>query len=194
MFGFFRDWHAKRELKRLSRDVIGVNGAYAFLDEPMQMDVRTIATIQAVLGMGEWYLPWYKPDVNGHSGYHFEGSANWKLSDYAQALISGEVTETCELSYLHESLGQGAARDIQIVAARDTRLNKTVIVDGVKRAITLQIFALKKAEALVNLLGDGKAGSAKIKVVEFSSAYMRQFFPSDFLRLRFPPPSPENSA
>lgn len=107
----FNSFFAKRKLKQLARDVIGCNNAFSFIDEPIEQQVIPLRTIQQVLEMKEWCLPWYKTDANGQSGYQFDGSANWRIGEYVEknSWAIHENNDPLEVRYLLESLKQGLA-------------------------------------------------------------------------------------
>lgn len=139
-----------------------------------QMTVEEVGDLDLVK---KAHLVRYKPNVEGKAGWEYSGSLPYTVDEYAQAVPIINPPEYGKIQALVSSMKSGLSKDVVLVAALDTALDKRVIVDGVHRSTGLVLLSKTNPAALAELL----ASTYKVGVVEIRSKWTHVLYPCDFL-------------
>jgi hypothetical protein len=136
--------------------------------------------------LSDHYLVWYTINEEGRSGCNEQGSYNYRVCDFANDFIDKKVdvssygTRIDELKDCICSLKEGLQQPIAIRVAYHSVLNRALIVDGVKRTLSLYYFMLKEPKTLKDLL---RSINHPVYVLKFASDKCHEVFPYDFKKL-----------
>jgi len=135
--------------------------------------------------LSSYYLVWYTINDEGLDGYDKTNSYNYSLHDITQDYLNGRLITTSykiRIEQLEECMRQfemGLTKPIDIRVVCDTTINKSLVVDGTKRLISLYYFMLQKPKLLDRLLSSDHS----IYILNYSSDVCHEFFPYDFHKL-----------
>ena len=159
-----------------------LQGGQSGLDRLAQLATPQKLVVENVEDLSElksWYLVWYKPNKKGEASWQYAGSENYTVAEYVAYVCSGNIrpsdeNRVNEIRQLRGKLENGLRKNIILVAAFDTKVNKRVIVDGCKRTIALSLVAKEN-------LGKVLASKYQVLVMELSSEWAHSLYPYDFI-------------
>lgn len=151
------------------------------LKQDYRMERIRIIGINDVQRLAENYIVWYTINDNGLSGWDHQGSMNYKVNEFIEDLsqlrgLPNHEHEISGLNLVRESLRTGLTTNVTIRVAHDTFLNKQIIVDGTKRAVSLCTFLGEDLQVLSLLINS----EFRIEILKLTSKYCHAVFPCDF--------------
>ena len=125
-----------------------------------------------------WYLVWYKANSKGEAGWNYAGCANYTVGECADSI--GNLPQEKAIKDCAAKLEDGQIRDVTLVVAHDTKLDKRVIVDGCKRSVAIALIAQRNTSRFGELIN---SSSLRITAIELKSELTHCLYPCDFLNL-----------
>ncbi len=134
--------------------------------------------------LSSYHLVWYTENGKGESGFDKENSFNYTLHDFANDFINKKLGNSYgeRLKQLKKTLSDlrgGLRKPIDIRVAYDSTLKKAVVVDGVKRVISLYYFMLKEPNTLSRIF----SSEYPVYILKFVSDKCQDIFPCDFKKI-----------
>lgn len=151
--------------------------AVARLDAIGECWRMTIERIEDLDEVRRAHLVRYKPNSSGEAGWYYPGSLPYTVDEYASAVPTISPREYAKIRSLASSIENGLSQDVVLMAAKDTSLDRRVIVDGVHRSTALILLSRANSAGLAHLL----ASNYKVSIVEFRSRWAHVLYPCDFL-------------
>ena len=127
----------------------------------------------------ECYMVWYKPNFVGQSGWQFAGSMNYKVNEYIKNIKKSVMDIPTNIKNLVDSFSAEINANVDILLAHDLSIDKTIIVDGTKRALALLLIKDEAPEVLNKII----RSSYSINIITLNSQYSKIIFPCDFIKL-----------
>jgi len=151
------------------------------LKQDYQTERMRITEENDVQRLADNYIVWYTINESGLSGWDHQESMNYKVSKFIEDLpqlrgLHNHEHEISGLDLIREGLKTGLSSNITIRVAHDTFLNRQIIVDGTKRAVSLCTFLLEDLQVLSSLLNS----EFRIEILKITSKYCHAVFPCDF--------------
>ena len=145
-----------------------------------------IKSVSDIEKLSKYYLVWYTINEEGLEGWDKTGSYNYTVYAFTRDFIENKINSKLYIKRIKQlkncikKLKDGLNQPVNIRVAYHSTLKKALVVDGVKRIISLYYLMLVNPEILDGLL----SSEHSISIVQFTSKKAQDIFPGDFHKLQ----------
>jgi len=151
----------------------------AKLRELCTVRVREPESVDDLAALRDMLLVWYRDEKGEPVYWDSRGARNIALADLAAEYAGNPELMNEKMRDIVRAIREGALCGAEIICVHDTILDKTMVVDGVYRAVALYYLYLTDRPALDKLAESG----CHISCITLESPAGSLLFPCDFINI-----------